>query len=85
MSRRSSPDEIREAERAMNLAAVTRKVEQALRGLQYGTVQMTVHDGEVVRIERIERIRLHEPGEGAGSPRHPRAEEDSPTRGGSSR
>jgi hypothetical protein len=30
----------------------------ALRDLQYGTVQFVVHEGRVVRIERIERIRL---------------------------
>jgi hypothetical protein len=42
----------------VNIRAVTRKIEQALRGLQYGTVQMIIHDGEVVRIERTERIRL---------------------------
>ena len=38
--------------------AVCEHLEQALRGLRYGTVQLVVHDAQVVRIERIERIRL---------------------------
>lgn len=33
-------------------------LQDALRGLQYGTVQFVVHEGRVVRIERIERLRL---------------------------
>lgn len=36
------------------LAVVAEKV----RGLHYGTVQITVHDSRVVQIERVERIRL---------------------------
>ena len=38
--------------------ALRRHLEQALRGLRYGTVQLTVHDAKVVRVERVERIRL---------------------------
>lgn len=30
----------------------------ALKGLRYGTVQIVVHEGRLVRMERIERIRL---------------------------
>ena len=33
-------------------------LERALSGLRYGTVQVVVHDGQIVRIERVERIRL---------------------------
>ena len=33
-------------------------IEQALKALRYGSVQLIVHEGQVVRIERIERIRL---------------------------
>ncbi len=33
---------------------------QALKGLRYGTVQLTVHDGKLVRVERTEKIRLDE-------------------------
>ncbi len=38
--------------------AIRDHLEQALRGLRYGTVQLVVHDAQIVRIERIERIRL---------------------------
>ena len=35
-----------------------RKLEQALQGLAYGSIQLVVHDSQIVRIERLERIRL---------------------------
>ncbi len=38
-----------------------RAVERALQALRYGTVQLVVHEGQIVRIERVERIRLTEP------------------------
>jgi hypothetical protein len=31
---------------------------RAVRGLQYGTLEVVVHDSRIVRIERRERIRL---------------------------
>ncbi len=37
---------------------VVAALERAVRGLQYGSVQLILHDGQIVRIERIERIRL---------------------------
>ena len=37
---------------------IAKEVEHALRGLRYGSVQLVIHDEKVVRIERIERIRL---------------------------
>ena len=40
-----------------------RTLEQALRGLAYGSVQLIVHDSQIVRIERLERIRLTTPTE----------------------
>jgi hypothetical protein len=36
-------------------------IEEALRGLQYGTVTIIVQDGVVVQVERTERRRLHRP------------------------
>jgi len=33
----------------------------ALDGLQYGAVEITVHDGKVVQIERREKFRLPSP------------------------
>lgn len=38
--------------------ALTQRLERALRGLQYGSVQLVVHEAQVVRIERVERIKL---------------------------
>ena len=35
-----------------------RQLEQALQGLAYGSVQLVIHEGRIVRIERVERIRL---------------------------
>ena len=37
---------------------IARQIESALRELRYGSVQLVIHDGQVVRIERIERISL---------------------------
>ena len=39
-------------------STVRASLEQALRNLRYGTVQLVVHDAQIVRIERVERIRL---------------------------
>ncbi|GEM_PF-4214885 len=33
-------------------------IEGALKDLRYGMVQLVVHEGKLVRIEKIERIRL---------------------------
>lgn len=33
------------------------RVQEAVGGLRYGTVQVVVHDGRVVQIERTERFR----------------------------
>ena len=33
-------------------------IEKALKDLRYGSVQLVVHNGQLVRIERVERIRL---------------------------
>ena len=37
---------------------LVQELDRALRDLHYGTVQLVIHDTKVVRIERIERIRL---------------------------
>ena len=42
-------------------AVITRELEAALRGLHYGSIQLVVHDAKIVRIERVERIRLPAP------------------------
>ena len=38
--------------------AIVKELESALQALRYGSIQLVVHDAKVVRIERIERIRL---------------------------
>lgn len=37
---------------------VAQQLAAALRGLAYGSIQLIVHDARIVRIERVERIRL---------------------------
>ena len=37
---------------------VAQRIEQALQGLEHGSVQLVVHEAQVVRIERIEKVRL---------------------------
>lgn len=34
------------------------KILEALHGLRYGAVEITVHDGRIVQIERKEKVRL---------------------------
>lgn len=37
---------------------LAREILRAMRGLRYGSIEITVHDGEVVQIERREKVRL---------------------------
>lgn len=37
---------------------LAREILRAVRGLRYGSVEITVHDGQVVQIERREKVRL---------------------------
>ncbi|MDF2458488.1 MAG: putative small protein [Nitrospira sp.] len=37
-------------------------IQQALRDLHFGSVEITVHDSKVVLIERREKVRLDTPG-----------------------
>lgn len=39
-------------------AALLLQIERAISALRYGSVEITVHDGRVVQIERTEKIRL---------------------------
>ena len=39
-------------------AALTERILEALRGLQFGSVEITVHDGRVVQLDRRERVRI---------------------------
>ena len=40
------------------MAIALERVRQALSGLHYGSVTVTVHDGVVVQVERSEKIRF---------------------------
>ncbi len=37
---------------------MARQIERALNGLAYGSIQLVIHDSQLVRIERVERLRL---------------------------
>ncbi len=39
-------------------AAVRERILQALNGIRFGAVEIIVHDGKVVQIERKERVRF---------------------------
>ncbi len=40
---------------------ILREIQNALNGLRYGAVEITVHNGQVVQIERKEKFRLQAP------------------------
>ncbi|VXC04570.1 conserved hypothetical protein [Pseudomonas sp. 8Z] len=42
-------------------AVILREIQTALQGLKFGSVEITVHNGQVVQIERKEKIRLQQP------------------------
>jgi hypothetical protein len=42
-------------------AVIRREIQTALHGLKFGSVEITVHNGQVVQIERKEKIRLQQP------------------------
>ena len=46
-----------------DLPATERFVLEALRGLRYGSLEVVVHDGRAVQIERREKVRLETPGQ----------------------
>ncbi|WP_252272001.1 sulfur starvation response protein OscA [Pseudomonas subflava] len=39
-------------------ASILREIQSALQGLRFGAVEITVHNGQVVQIERKEKFRL---------------------------
>src|SRR5690606_27070367 len=39
-------------------ASILREIHSALNGLKFGSVEITVHNGQVVQIERKEKFRL---------------------------
>lgn len=41
--------------------SILREIQTALSGLRFGSVEITVHNGQVVQIERKEKFRLQKP------------------------
>jgi hypothetical protein len=39
-------------------SALTQQIAQALKNLRYGSVEIIVHDGRIVQIERREKLRF---------------------------
>ena len=64
----------------MELLDLGPTVLRALRGLRFGSVEIVVHDGRVVQIERRERVRLEPAGDrppdrrGRGNDPYPRTD-----------
>lgn len=44
-----------------DFASAWGKIAQALANLRFGAVEITVHDGRIVQIERREKLRLESP------------------------
>lgn len=42
-------------------ASILGEIQAALQGLKFGSVEITVHNGQVVQIERKEKFRLQPP------------------------
>lgn len=40
-------------------AGILREIQAALQGLKFGSVEITMHNGQVVQIERKEKFRLN--------------------------
>lgn len=40
---------------------ILKAIADAVNGLEFGEVHITVHDGRIVRIERTEKIRIDQP------------------------
>ena len=44
-----------------DLSRTWERIETAMRGLRFGSVEITVHYGRIVQIERREKLRLDQP------------------------
>ncbi len=61
MAKRSPDESGTPAPGEGNLRWALRQVEEALRGLQFGAVTLTIQDGVVIQVERMERRRYRRP------------------------
>ena len=48
-------------------AELERQVKEALRAIRFGTVTLVVQDGDVIQIDKSEKLRLKRPGHMDGS------------------
>jgi len=46
-------------------ASILREINSALSGLKFGSVEITLHNGQVVQLERKEKFRLQPTGKNA--------------------
>lgn len=56
MKRDASAGELAQSHAAL-AAEVRQRIEEALAGLRFGAVEITVHDGRIVQVERREKYR----------------------------
>lgn len=56
-------------------AAVLQQIREAIAGVQYGQVQITIHNACVVQIDKIEKIRLADRTSGSPAPTPPKGVE----------
>jgi hypothetical protein len=49
-----------------SLPAWLRLVQEQVRSLKFGTVQITIHDSRVVQVERVEKLRFDKAGQNDG-------------------
>ena len=54
----AEPQNISRPKESDSAGETLESVRKALAGLSYGSIEITVHDGRVVQIERKERIRF---------------------------
>ena len=47
-------------------ASILREIQAVLQNLRFGSVEITVHNAQVVQIERKEKFRLQQPGNKSG-------------------
>jgi len=55
------PEDISQSGNIQNHEELQAAVAEAIRGLHFGSIQITVHEGRVTQLERIERVRFISP------------------------
>jgi hypothetical protein len=52
--------ETRKQSKAQQTAYIADQIALALQGIQFGSVEIVIHDGKVIQIERKEKLRFDE-------------------------